>query len=938
MFGFKSQPGLAHLLASDLLNRSTSLPGTTLHMSYLQLYRGHMTDLLSRHDRGNLKDLESLTQHPVTSSNEFVRLVNQGTKHRKTASTKLNSSSSRSHAVLTFYVKTPTAPTLKLHVVDLAGSERVKHSGVTGTDLKDATAINLSLFYLVQTVQALVRKDHIVPYNASRLTTILQDALGGPCHTVLIATASPAFVHAKETISTLKFARSCSKVQKQRPPALSSLRGKQPWNVSRANVKKHTNTQPPLPLPWDNAQNVSGGRKILPCGTFGRLSCLAYGNPTAPLALCLHGHPSSAENAYGDWLLCALVYAGYYAVALDMPGRGESAGAAFKSTRSEFNLVRGGPADVVAAAVKALCKKSAVLVGYDWGAGIALAMASAKKYRKSITHVVAFHPSFSETSLGQLKQISANVLLLWCKQDQFHSFGKWKKNAKALSTSLGPRRYTQHVFNEKLWGKYGWSKHVPDLERKIVTFLTGVDPVPSIKEVYSRPQKTETDTEGKELIRCENIVFVEDAQEGKYESKYNEACFEAPDPAKEAVAAFKRLVDHKKVVQAYAGYVGSEGKAKQKAAGLFRKLPVLTPEVLADPMALVEFGLWEHMPKGWHAANQSPRYFAGRRNILVRAPVNNVSTSAGFMTVDASVSQTTQQLFTTTCTRIVGIDQKRCTVAVRATNQHGQEDKPRLFQVPWADIERLNQPHVFPESQSNAATFVFEDGLSIDYSSPLVRAKMCEIALKLNPLIKALDFDASPELVEPMQRKAIRVVRACLDIDTFQQANGDRGRDRNKYYGNRIEKLAVGGQGHCHTVSSVMASYLWPFSKALLIDVKYRGGFTFSREEDVHMQDKPEHHQWLELTCRPSMASFTCDLYREDGPGESGGKSHLEKEMTDSYRNSLYPHGELMRFSDVSVVRAEKLLSSDWEMEGNGGNKWREMEENVEGNRGVHVR
>ena len=61
------------------------------------------------------------------------------------------------------------------------------------------------------------------------------------------------------------------------------------------------------------------------------------------------------------------------------PVRGESAGAAFKSTRSEFNLVRGGPADVVAAAVKALCKKSAVLVGYDWGAGIALAMASAKK-------------------------------------------------------------------------------------------------------------------------------------------------------------------------------------------------------------------------------------------------------------------------------------------------------------------------------------------------------------------------------------------------------------------------------------------------------------------------------------------------------------------------------------------------------------------------------
>jgi hypothetical protein len=105
--------------------------------------------------------------------------------------------------------------------------------------------------------------------------------------------------------------------------------------------------------------------------------------------------------------------------------------------------------------------------------------------------------------------------------------------------------------------------------------------------------------------------------------------------------------------------------------------------------------------------------------------------------------------------------------------------------------------------------------------------------------------------------------------------------------------------------------FFFSLFSALHIDVKYRGGFSFSRETAVRVQDSPEHHQWLEFTCRPSMKTFTCDLYREDGP--NGGKgNYLAKPIQETYLNDLYAHCKLMKFSDVSVVKVEKAAVSDW--------------------------
>lgn len=97
------------------------------------------------------------------------------------------------------------------------------------------------------------------------------------------------------------------------------------------------------------------------------------------------------------------------------------------------------------------------------------------------------------------------------------------------------------------------------------------------------------------------------------------------------------------------------------------------------------------------------------------------------------------------------------------------------------------------------------------------------------------------------------------------------------------------GQGNCHGVSSTMAAYLYPFSKMLGIDLKYRGGYSFSKASGEPVKNKPERHQWLEFTCRPSMESFICDLFYE---GCSQKSEFLTMPIDIAYDEFMYPNGD----------------------------------------------
>ncbi|KAI7727855.1 hypothetical protein M8C21_031343 [Ambrosia artemisiifolia] len=144
--------------------------------------------------------------------------MNLGHKNRAVGSTAMNQRSSRSHSCLTVHVSgkdLTSGSTVRgcMHLVDLAGSERADKTEATGDRLKEATFINKSLSALGDVIASLAQKSTHVPYRNSKLTLLLQDALGGQAKTLMFIHVSPDPDTVGETISTLKFAERVSTVE-----------------------------------------------------------------------------------------------------------------------------------------------------------------------------------------------------------------------------------------------------------------------------------------------------------------------------------------------------------------------------------------------------------------------------------------------------------------------------------------------------------------------------------------------------------------------------------------------------------------------------------------------------------------------------------------------------------------------------------------------------
>lgn len=134
---------------------------------------------------------------------------------------------------------------------------------------------------------------------------------------------------------TLGFASICTRVQNR---ALVNKRKVRASAGMSQRAEKEQVVEVKVELPWcgvrlnDPSGACPGGRISIDAGPMGVLSALAYGDPSNPLALCLHGYPSDATVLYGHFLLPALVHSGYYAVALDFPNCGQSRGKALRTS------------------------------------------------------------------------------------------------------------------------------------------------------------------------------------------------------------------------------------------------------------------------------------------------------------------------------------------------------------------------------------------------------------------------------------------------------------------------------------------------------------------------------------------------------------------------------------------------------------------------------
>ena len=122
----------------------------------------------------------------------------------------MNKGSSRSHSILTVYLKIVEQDSVreaKISLVDLAGSEKTKKTQAKGIRLLEGTKINLSLSALGNVINALTNKKiSFVPYRESKLTQLLADSLGGNTKTLMIANVSPSDFNFEETLSTLRYA------------------------------------------------------------------------------------------------------------------------------------------------------------------------------------------------------------------------------------------------------------------------------------------------------------------------------------------------------------------------------------------------------------------------------------------------------------------------------------------------------------------------------------------------------------------------------------------------------------------------------------------------------------------------------------------------------------------------------------------------------------
>lgn len=243
MMGHEKSPGLIPLMVRDILRHKDDLVQSRinceLYVSYVEIYNEKVKDLLSNSKQCRVREhpvtgsyVEGLEEIPVTLFEQFTLLLAKGNGNRTVASTQMNISSSRSHAVITLtleqtkYVSEdaldvgePNEKILSsIRLVDLAGSERLHKTGSFGQAdrMKEGTQINKSLTVLGRCINILAlanssKPPPVVPYRDSTLTYLLRENLAGNSKTAMIFCISP--FDYEETQQTLNYANQVKNIK-----------------------------------------------------------------------------------------------------------------------------------------------------------------------------------------------------------------------------------------------------------------------------------------------------------------------------------------------------------------------------------------------------------------------------------------------------------------------------------------------------------------------------------------------------------------------------------------------------------------------------------------------------------------------------------------------------------------------------------------------------
>lgn len=225
-----------------------------MRVSYVEIYLERVNDLLQEGPRGGAVENLDVKEDPkkgfvvvglheeaVASMEEVMTLLSKAEQRRHFARTNFNETSSRSHVVFSITLEstssfedgTNVSRRGELKIVDLAGNEKAGRAaeGVENAKLvlEEGKAINKSLFLLSEVIAKLSKqaqqaddkkakkaeKDVYIPWRDSKLTRLLQKALGGNSRAAVLVAVHPSSLYLDTSFSTLRFAMKCKEIKKK---------------------------------------------------------------------------------------------------------------------------------------------------------------------------------------------------------------------------------------------------------------------------------------------------------------------------------------------------------------------------------------------------------------------------------------------------------------------------------------------------------------------------------------------------------------------------------------------------------------------------------------------------------------------------------------------------------------------------------------------------
>ena len=241
MFGGRSQEsGSKGIIPRAILEiftfiearRRKGLFDFSISASYVENFGDSVSDLL-RGGKSCGRSKVAAQGHVLSGAAEVVcqtmadveGLLELGDSQKKIAATRMNDRSSRAHSVFIIslhqtHVSSKVSRRSRLFLCDLGGSEDTKKSHVEagvstsagfslGEHMREAVYINLGLLALKKCIEAL-NTGAYVPYQDSKLTSLLAQGLGGNSKTSVIICASMDEQQATESVASLRFGERCS--------------------------------------------------------------------------------------------------------------------------------------------------------------------------------------------------------------------------------------------------------------------------------------------------------------------------------------------------------------------------------------------------------------------------------------------------------------------------------------------------------------------------------------------------------------------------------------------------------------------------------------------------------------------------------------------------------------------------------------------------------